>query len=398
VDEAKPPSRSTIKSRSPVLPEARISSRAIPGGRFPHGGGRGTPEAERANGGSARSTWRSFSAVMGVPYGKRGQACHRRFVPGREVERARELADLRLAEPRVDQRRADATLPGRGHAGAVVAQIARRRAVDEVPEALGPGERLKSREQLLLAEEAPVRRVRGVVRVLQLSRLDDHVPEAHPGGESPRLLEFALGVTLRVGGHQDGRVPRASRAPSRGASSPPRPRTRRPRSPLAQSGERRRTPRVSGGPGQGRDGAGPSELNLHHLPNNDSAVDVVAVRRSAGSARSPRPWRRSRCRTRWRGGGRLVRPLPRPDPMNPLRMCPARSGRTDSSGYGHEEEVGGDHQRAVLALLDHHDPRAPPEDRARGPTRLGPLPACASVSLTRARPPRPAPSGAPGFP
>ena len=133
------PSRSTIESASPppelaTSPRGAISRRAIP-----RGGARGTRGSRARGGASARSTWRSFSAVMGVPYGKREdrQAMAGLSQVGRSA--AGEIPDLRLAKPGVDQRRAHTALPRRLMPGRWSPEIVHRGAVHQVrkPSRLG---------------------------------------------------------------------------------------------------------------------------------------------------------------------------------------------------------------------------------------------------------------------
>ena len=204
------PSRSAIASAPPVLPEARhLLARRSRGGRSPRGGARGTP--------GTRAPGRGLGAVdlpelLGgdgrAVREARGQAGHGRLVPGREVEGAREIADLGLPEPGVDQGRADAALPRRGHARAVVAEVVHGRAVGEVAQTLG------LRRAARAARRAPpCRRSTG-------SEGSRRTPGCRaPGsrsttwrrpmraGQPPRLFELALGVALRVRGHQDGPLP-----------------------------------------------------------------------------------------------------------------------------------------------------------------------------------------------
>src|SRR5437773_2649010 len=58
----------------------------------------------------------------------RRQARERGLVPGRQPERAREIADLLLGQAGLDHRGADAALPGRLHARPVVAEVVHVRA------------------------------------------------------------------------------------------------------------------------------------------------------------------------------------------------------------------------------------------------------------------------------
>src|SRR5207247_8450660 len=117
----------------------------------------------------------------------RRQARERGLVPGRQPERAREIADLLLGQAGLDHRGADAALPGRLHARPVVAEVVHVRAVHEGPARLPLRDRRQVREQLLLAEEAPVGAVLRVLRIGQLVRAHHHVTQADERGEPPRL-------------------------------------------------------------------------------------------------------------------------------------------------------------------------------------------------------------------
>ncbi len=154
----------------------------------------------------------------------RRQAGHRRLVPGRESDGPRELADLGLPEARVDEGSLDTPLPRGEHPRPVISQIVHRRTVDEVAKPLGSGDRTEAGEELLLAEEAAVRRVGGVGGVVQLARLDHEVPQADPLREPPCLVEFSLRVAFRDRGSEDRpgseRLPR--RPPEEGRVHTPR--------------------------------------------------------------------------------------------------------------------------------------------------------------------------------
>src|SRR5690348_6740235 len=107
----------------------------------------------------------------------------RRPVPRREPERAARCAHVLLREARLDQRVADAAV-GRGlEAGPMVAQVVDVRAVDDDGDAAPLRLRGADREEIVLAEPAPVRRVRGVAGNLQLVRVDDDVLDAERRGE-----------------------------------------------------------------------------------------------------------------------------------------------------------------------------------------------------------------------
>src|SRR5213594_3495781 len=132
----------------------------------------------------------------------RRQARERGLVPGRQPERAREIADLLLGQAGLDHRGADAALPGRLHARPVVAEVVHVRAVHEGPARLALGDRRQVREQLLLAEEAPVGAVLRVLGIGQLVRAHHDVTQADEGGEPPRLRQLALRIRLGVRGDE----------------------------------------------------------------------------------------------------------------------------------------------------------------------------------------------------
>ena len=88
----------------------------------------------------------------------------------------------------------------------MIAQIVHVRAVDHVRLALLSRERAQPREQLFLAEVAAVGRVEGVLRIVQLTGLDDPVGKPEERGEPARLLELGRRIRLGVRGHQHGVV------------------------------------------------------------------------------------------------------------------------------------------------------------------------------------------------
>src|SRR5687767_4516426 len=132
----------------------------------------------------------------------RRQTCKGRLVPRRQPEGARELADLRLGEARVDHGRPHAALPRRLHAGPVVAEVVDVGAVDERTAALALGDGGQLREQLLLAEEAATRPVLRVLRIRQLVGPHDDVTKADQRGQLPRLRQLTGRIRLGVGGDE----------------------------------------------------------------------------------------------------------------------------------------------------------------------------------------------------
>jgi hypothetical protein len=105
----------------------------------------------------------------------RGQARERGLVPRGQAELARERPDLFLPQLGLDQRRAHAALLRRFHARAMVAAVVHVGAVDEGAAPFPLGDRRELDEELFLAEEAAVRRVPGVVGILELLRSHDQM-------------------------------------------------------------------------------------------------------------------------------------------------------------------------------------------------------------------------------
>ena len=212
-----------------------------------------------------------------------------------EVEGAREIPDLGLAEPGVDERRAHAALPRRGHAGTVVAEIVHRRAVREVMQSPRPARAARAARRA-----PPCRRSTGSAGfaaysgLLELPGLDHHVAEADASGRAaapPRARPRRSSPSPRSPARPAAPGPPAP--PSRGASSPRRPRRRPPRSraPAVRRAGGRTWPDVSGATWrQGVGGAARFRAQPASSPGRrDSAP---RCRRgsgaSVGSARSPR--------------------------------------------------------------------------------------------------------------
>ena len=133
----------------------------------------------------------------------RRQTRERRLVPRRQPEPARELADLRLPQLGLDERRAHATLRRGAHPGAVVAEVVHDRAVHEHARAFALGDWRQPHEQLFLAEEAAVSRVLRVLGIIELARLHDLVAHAEQPGEALGLGQLARGIRLGIRGHEE---------------------------------------------------------------------------------------------------------------------------------------------------------------------------------------------------
>src|SRR6266571_9172042 len=136
----------------------------------------------------------------------RREARERGFVPGRQPERLRQLADLRLPELRLDHRRADAHLACGPHSRPVIAEVVHVGAVDQRGTPLAQGDGPEPREELLLAEEAALRGIGRVRRVGELLGPDDHMPQPEQLAEPLRLRQLTGRVRLRVRGDEHGAV------------------------------------------------------------------------------------------------------------------------------------------------------------------------------------------------
>jgi hypothetical protein len=112
-----------------------------------------------------------------------------------------------FVRPGVGQRGADVVLLRGAGARPVVAPVVRDLAVDDVLQSFLLGQRRELREELVLAEEAPLRGVLAVAELLQLAGLDEDLSRADLAGEPLGILEFGPGVRLAERGHGDGAVP-----------------------------------------------------------------------------------------------------------------------------------------------------------------------------------------------
>ena len=131
------------------------------------------------------------------------QAGERGLVPRGQAELARESPDLVLPQLGFDQGRAHAPVLRGLHARAVVAAVVHVGAVHEGATSFTLGDRRQLEEELFLAEEAPVRRIARVVRILELLGAHDQVPHAQQRAEPPGLVELAGRISLGVRGHQE---------------------------------------------------------------------------------------------------------------------------------------------------------------------------------------------------
>ena len=91
---------------------------------------------------------------------------------------AGQLADLRLRHPGIGQRRGHLVIPGGALARTVIAQVVQVHAVDDVLVAAIAAHFLQAGEQFVLAMETAVGIVAGVIRVIELARLNVLVDDA----------------------------------------------------------------------------------------------------------------------------------------------------------------------------------------------------------------------------
>src|SRR5207244_11261423 len=112
--------------------------------------------------------------------------------------------DIRLPQPRLGERRAHARrLPG-GVPGAVLAQVVGVRTVAHDGEPAAPRRRDEPAPQLRLAEEATVRRIREIVGILELVRVElDEDRKSTRLNSSHQIISYAV-VCLKkkIAGHQ----------------------------------------------------------------------------------------------------------------------------------------------------------------------------------------------------
>ena len=117
---------------------------------------------------------------------------------------AGKFADLRLVEAGVRQRRRHLVLLGGVLAGTIIAQIVRVHPVDDVLVTARAAHLLQTREQLVLAVEAAVGIVAGVIGIVELGGPDVLVHDAESLDERLGVALVGFGKRGRVGGDGDG--------------------------------------------------------------------------------------------------------------------------------------------------------------------------------------------------
>src|SRR5581483_3863270 len=134
----------------------------------------------------------------------RRQARQRGLVPHLEPERARQRADVVLAQTGFVERAAYAVLARRGAARAPVAFVVAVVPVDDVRDPALARDLLEPPVELALAEIAAVHRIRRVRRIVHFARFDDLVPRGDAVRERERARVLALGERLAARRDADG--------------------------------------------------------------------------------------------------------------------------------------------------------------------------------------------------
>jgi hypothetical protein len=110
----------------------------------------------------------------------------------------------------LDERRAHAMLFGRLHPGPMVAEVIHDGPVNNRRVPVLARDRAELREQLVLAEEAPVRVVARVLGAIELTGGHHDVGQADERSQPPGFGQFCRRVGLRVRGDEPGAVAKGS--------------------------------------------------------------------------------------------------------------------------------------------------------------------------------------------